>query len=119
MRFCHLGNLLDRFKFGKYHRMQAYLLCCHLPIRFLQKHASSNCDMHTYHYSPKSVRELKSIADVFNTNIFKHTQAKSTHLLPFVSHALVTKLQKTKTKAFMLYVNSIEKIIVDIMKKNG
>ena len=39
----------------------------------------------TYHYSPKSVRALKSIADELETNILKPTNVKGTRWLPHVS----------------------------------
>lgn len=42
----------------------------------------------TYHYSPKSVRELKSIADELEMNILKPTQVKGTRWLPHISRAL-------------------------------
>ena len=42
----------------------------------------------TYHYSPKSVRALKSIADGLEINIVKPTQVKRTRWLPHVSQAL-------------------------------
>lgn len=42
----------------------------------------------TYHYSPKSVRALKSIADELETNILKPTNVKGTRWLPHVSRAL-------------------------------
>lgn len=42
----------------------------------------------TYHYSPKSVRALKSIADELQINILKSTQVKGTHWLPHLSRAL-------------------------------
>ena len=42
----------------------------------------------TYHYSPKSVRALKSIADELEINILKPTQVKGTRWLPHVSRAL-------------------------------
>lgn len=42
----------------------------------------------TYHYNPKSVRALKSIADELEINILKPTQVKGTRWLPHVSRAL-------------------------------
>lgn len=42
----------------------------------------------TYHYSPKSVGALKSIADELEINILKPTQVKGTRWLPHVSRAL-------------------------------
>ena len=39
----------------------------------------------TYHYSPKSVRALKSIADELEINILKPTQVRGTRWLPHVS----------------------------------
>ena len=42
----------------------------------------------TYHYSPKSVRALKSIADELETNILKPTQVRGTRWLPHVSRVL-------------------------------
>lgn len=42
----------------------------------------------TYHYSPKSVRALKSIADELQINILKPTQVRGTRWLPHVSRAL-------------------------------
>lgn len=42
----------------------------------------------TYHYSPKSVRELKSIADELEMNILKPTQVKGARWLPHISRAL-------------------------------
>lgn len=42
----------------------------------------------TYHYSPKSVRALKSIADELEINILKPTQVKGTRWLPHISRAL-------------------------------
>ena len=42
----------------------------------------------SYHYSPKSVRALKSIADELEINILKPMQVKGTRWLPHVSRAL-------------------------------
>ena len=42
----------------------------------------------TYHYSPKSVRALKTIADELQINILKATQVRGTRWLPHVSRAL-------------------------------
>jgi len=42
----------------------------------------------TYHYSPKSVQALKSIADELQINILKPTQVRGTRWLPHVSRAL-------------------------------
>ncbi len=42
----------------------------------------------TYHYSPKSVRALTSIADELEINILKPTQVRGTRWLPHVSRAL-------------------------------
>ena len=42
----------------------------------------------TYHYSPKSMRELKSIADELETNTLKPTQVRGTRWLPHISRAL-------------------------------
>lgn len=42
----------------------------------------------TYHYSPKSVRAFKSIADELEINILKPTQVRGTRWLPHVSRAL-------------------------------
>lgn len=42
----------------------------------------------TYHYSPKSVRALKTIADELQINILKPTQVRGTRWLPHVSRAL-------------------------------
>ena len=42
----------------------------------------------TYHYSSKSVRALKSIADELETNILKPTQVRGTRWLLHVSRAL-------------------------------
>lgn len=41
-----------------------------------------------YHYSPESVRALKSIADRLEINILKPTQVRGTCWLPHVSQAL-------------------------------
>ena len=53
----------------------------------------------TYHYSPKSVRELKSIADELQTNILKPTQVKGTRWLPHVSRALKVFIGRTSASA--------------------
>ena len=42
----------------------------------------------TYHYSPKSTRELKALASVLGVNILKPTQVSGTRWLPHISHAL-------------------------------
>ena len=53
----------------------------------------------TYHYSPKSVRELKSIAEELETNILKPTQVKGTRWLPHVSRALKVFVGRTSASA--------------------
>ena len=42
----------------------------------------------TYHYSPKSVRNLKSIAEELDVNILKPSQVSGTRWLPHVTRAL-------------------------------
>lgn len=42
----------------------------------------------TYHYSPKSVRSLRTIADELTVNILKPSQVSGTRWLPHVSRAL-------------------------------
>ena len=53
----------------------------------------------TYHYSPKSVRELKSIADELQTNILKPTQVKGACWLTHVSRALKVFVGRTSASA--------------------
>ena len=67
-----------------------------LALLGLQKSCKSVDDVYsvlhltwkTYHYSPKSVRALKSIADELQINILKPTQVRGTRWLPHVSRAL-------------------------------
>ena len=67
-----------------------------LALLELQKSCKSVDDVYnvlnliwkTYHYSAKSVRALKSIADELQINILKPTQVRGTRWLPHVSRAL-------------------------------
>ena len=67
-----------------------------LALLELQKSCKSVDDVYsvlhliwkTYHYSPKSVRALKSIAEELDVNILKPTQVRGTRWLPHVSRAL-------------------------------
>ena len=67
-----------------------------LALLELQKSCKSVDDVYsvlnliwkTYHFSPKSVRALKSIADELLVDILKPTQVRGTRWLPHVSRAL-------------------------------
>ena len=50
----------------------------------------------TYHYSPKSTRELKAVADTMGIGVFKPVQVKGTRWLPHVSRALKSLIKPPK-----------------------
>ena len=50
----------------------------------------------TYHYSPKSTRELKAVADTMGIGVLKPGQVKGTRWLPHVSRALKSLIKPPK-----------------------
>ena len=69
----------------------------------------------TYHYSPKSVRALKSIADELEINILKPTQVKGTRWLlhvsralkVFVSHKAATESESGQYAAVLMHMEDL------------
>ena len=69
----------------------------------------------TYHYSPKSVRALKSIADKLEINILKATQVKGTcwllhisrALKVFVSHKSATESESGQYAAVLMHMQDL------------
>ena len=52
----------------------------------------------TYHFSPKSTRDLKDLAGELGVNVLKPNQVTGTRWLPHVSHALKVFIKPAESK---------------------